>query len=367
MNPADLLELLVNVASVSGEEAELADLLVDTLSRDGFKIQREDDSIWFTLGERARPHLLVVSHLDTVPPCEGWIGDPFKLRRDGNKLSGLGANDAKGCVAAMILAARAHRHDQLEGTVTFAFVAEEERGGTGVRAIKSKLPVIDAAVIGEPTALEVCIAQRGMLLLRCKARGEAAHAAHADLGENAIYRAARDITRLAGMKFEPHVSTGAARPQVTQIKGGLAPNQIPDGCEFFVDIRTTPNLDHDAVVAQVADALESEVVVQSDRHPAVATEEAQPIVRAALKAAHRERGVGSGTTSDWVFLKEIPAVKAGPGDTHRSHRPNEYLLLSELEAGAAFYSRLIRAYFELTAAERLPCGEKTESHARSSR
>jgi acetylornithine deacetylase len=352
MSGTQLLELLVNVPSVSGQEAELADLLVRMLSSERFDVQREGDSVWFTFGASKRPHLVLLSHIDTVPLCEGWIGNPFKLRVDGDKLLGLGANDAKGCVAAMIMAAREQRANELDGSVTFAFVAEEERGGDGVRAVRPRLGVIDAAVIGEPTGLEVCTAQRGMLMLGCTAHGEAAHTAHAELGENAIHKAARDITRLVSMEFEPHESLGVARPQVTQISGGVARNQIPDRCEFFVDIRTTPNLDHAAIAAQIDAALESEVAVHSGRYLPVATDETEPIVRAALAAANRQGGVGSVTTSDWAFLKDIPAVKIGPGDTHRSHRPNEYLLVSELEAGAAFYGRLMLAYFKLAARER---------------
>ena len=246
------------------------------------------------------------------------------------------------------MAAREQAADEFDGSVTFAFVAEEERDGKGVRAVRAKLPEIDAAVIGEPTGLEVCLAQRGMLMLRCTARGEAAHAAHAALGENAVYKAVRDITRLVEMEFEPHESLGVTWPQVTQIGGGLARNQVPDRCEFFVDIRTTPNLDHAAVVEQISSVLESEVIVHSDRYLPVATDETEAIVRAALAAAGKQKGVGSVTTSDWAFLKDIPAVKAGPGETHRSHRPNEYVLVSELEAGAAFYGRLMHRYFELT-------------------
>ncbi len=89
------------------------------------------------------------------------------------------------------------------------------------------------------------------------------------------------------------------------------------------------------------------MIVHSDRYVSVATDEDEPIVRAALVAAKKKKGSGSATTSDWAFLKGIPAVKAGPGDTQRSHRPNEFLLMSELEAGAQFYRSAIRAYFEL--------------------
>ena len=191
-----------------------------------------------------------------------------------------------------------------------------------------------------------------MLILRCTAQGEAAHAAHAHLGENAIHKAARDIARLAEMRFEPHERLGTAHAQVTQIQAGMARNQVPDRCEFFVDIRTTPNLDHAAVAAAIDAALESEVTIHSQRYEPVATDESEPIVRAALAAAGRSSTVGSATTSDWAFLKGVPAVKVGPGDTRRSHRPNEFLFLHELEAGAAFYSSLVRNYFAHVAKRR---------------
>ena len=255
MNALQLLEFLVATPSVSGNEGKIATNLSRILSGEGFRIQREGNSIWFTLGKRVRPHLLLLSHLDTVPPCAAWNSDPFKAHVEDGKLIGLGANDAKGSVAAMILAAREIQHGDSDGSVTFAFVADEERGGEGIRTIKPKLGDIDAAVVGEPTGLQVCTAQRGLLILRCTAHGKASHAAHAHLGENAIHKAARDISRLAVIEFEAHEDLGATHAEVTQITGGLARNQVPDRCEFFVDLRTTPNLDHSSV-AKVIGAME---------------------------------------------------------------------------------------------------------------
>ncbi|MEP6822469.1 MAG: M20/M25/M40 family metallo-hydrolase, partial [Chthoniobacterales bacterium] len=279
------------------------------------------------------------------PACAGWASDAARPVVADGKLTGLGANDAKGCVAAMLLAARELRAMELEGRVTFAFVAHEETTGEGIRSTRPKLGEIDAAVVGEPTGLEICAAQRGILLLKCTAGGEGAHVAHASLGENAIHKAARDISRLTELTFDAHPVLGTARAQVTHITGGLARNQVPDVCEFFVDFRTTPNLDHAKLAAEIGDALESEVAIQSDRYLPVATNFAEPIVQAALAASGRKIPVGSATASDWAFLSDIPAVKAGPGDSARSHRPNEYLLLEELEAGAKFYCRLAGEYF----------------------
>jgi len=352
MDPAALLEALVAIPSVSGAERALADHLDGLLTGAGFTVHRQADNLWFELGCQG-PRLLLVSHLDTVPPCAGWSADPLKPWWAGDRMFGLGANDAKGCVAAMILAALALK-DRMEGLgarALFAFVSGEEVGGKGIQELLPALGRVDAAVVGEPTGLTVCTAQRGMLILKCAARGESAHVAHAHLGENAVHKAARDIARLDALRFEPHLLLGEARAQVTMVSGGLAKNQVPDLCEFVVDVRSTPNLDHAAVTAQITAELESEVTVFSDRYRPVATEASQTVVRAALAAAGTSGGTGSATASDWAFLGHLPAVKAGPGDTYRSHRPDEWLALGELKAGAAFYEKLALTYARLASQE----------------
>ncbi len=129
MNGPELLKFLVSIPSVSGSEHQLAEQLAAILQSEGFAVQREGDNLWFSIGE-GRPHLLMISHLDTVPACAGWASDAQTPVTAGDKLIGLGANDAKGCVAAMIMAARTLRGAPLEGKVTFAFVV---RGGNGWR------------------------------------------------------------------------------------------------------------------------------------------------------------------------------------------------------------------------------------------
>jgi acetylornithine deacetylase len=349
MTPATLLEALVATPSVSGQEARLADQVAAWAEGWGARVHRQGSNLWFSVGSGPR-RLLVNSHLDTVPPCAGWTLEPQKpVWRDG-KLYGLGSNDAKGCVAAMLLAARSllENPSTLEGRgeVLFAFTAEEETGGAGLGTVLSALGPLDAAIVGEPTGLKPCTAQRGLLLLRCVAHGKSAHVAHALTAgaENAIHVAARDISTLAELRFPAHPLLGEARAQVTQIQGGLARNQVPDKCEFFVDLRTTPGMDHSAVATQLAGALRSEVTVHSARYLPKFTAEHEPIVRAAV-AAGGASPVGSSTASDWAFLGQVPTVKVGPGDTLRSHKPDEHLALSELEAGVAYYQKLIHGYF----------------------
>ena len=233
--------------------------------------------------------------------------------------------------------------------MTGAHTAEEETGGNGIATILGELGHFDGAVVGEPTGLRVCAAQRGLLVLKCTARGQSGHVANAQMlgAENAIHKAARDITRVAAMEFPPHQLLGSQKAQVTQIQGGLWRNQVPDACEFFIDLRTGPDQDHDELAADFQGRLESQVAIHSKRYLPKSTDPRQAIVRAALQAAGKAGPVGSGTTSDWAFLGDIPTVKVGPGDTFRSHRPNEHITLAEIEAGAAFYQQLATLFFAL--------------------
>ena len=342
MTVEQLLESIVAIPSVSRDERALAETLSTLLESRGAAVSRAGNNLWFEVGH-GRPRLLLLSHLDTVPAGEDWTRDPHAGRWEDGRLVGLGASDAKGCVAAMADAALGLLESgaALDGTAVVAFTAEEEVGGGQIAALRREIGPIDAAVVGEPTSLDVCVAQRGLLVLRCVAHGRTAHAAHGELGLNAIHAAAADIARLAGMRLGSHPLLGETRAQVTQIGGGRARNQVPDRCEFFVDLRTSPGTTPDDVIRRLGTELASEIHVHSARYVPCATDETHPVVQAALAASGRTAGTGSRTASDWAFLSDLPAVKVGPGDTLRSHCPDEYLTRDELLAGASFYRQLI--------------------------
>jgi len=204
-------------------------------------------------------------------------------------------------------------------------------------------------VIGEPTGLAPAVAQKGLLVLEIMVKGRSAHAAWGS-GTNAISLAAQDVLALANIKFaRSHPALGRPSLNVTQIQGGTRHNVIPDRCKLVVDIRTTPDYSPEQIVDQVKKAVRGDVEVRSKRLQSVATDEAHPIVQAALAANPGAKPYGSPTLSDWVFLKDIPAVKVGPGDSRRSHTPDEYLEVNELEAGVVFYERMIGHYFKSVA------------------
>lgn len=355
----DRLARYVSIPSVSGDEAALADAADRDLRDAGIDVHREHNNLWCAVGDRARPRLLLNSHLDTVPPAGGWPHDPWSPRLADGRLSGLGSNDAKGCVVALLeTALRIHdslrRGERLGGTLVLALTAEEENSGRGLGTILDRLAPLDAALVGEPTDLTPMIAQRGLLILRCVARGRAAHPANTapDAATNAILAAADDLRRLAEFDWgPPHPLLGRCHAHPTIIQGGVARNVVPDACEFTLDVRTTPRESHAALTGRLRAALRSEVVVHSDRLVPVQTSPEAPIVRAVLAALPDRRPAGSPAMSDMVYLSGIPAVKIGPGQSPRSHTPGEFLTEAELRGGAEAYERIARAYFEVAAAD----------------
>jgi len=347
MSPEEILERLVAIPSPSGQEAFAADFVAELAESWGYQVHRFHNNVWFEAGQ-GTPRLLMLGHLDTVPPCEGWEGDPYQPVWHEGHLTGLGANDAKGPVSCILAAAKALAGLKLEGTVVFTLSAEEETGkDTGIGQLLPMLGPIDAALVAEPTNLQPAIAQRGRLVLACTAQGQSAHAEHAFLAKNAIHKAAQDIARLSGMVFESHPLLGATKPQVLQIEGGAGHGQVPDTCGFLVDLRTTPNLEHEELAERISRELESEVCIKASRYLPKATDAFEPIAQAALSAGRGKTFVGSASTSDWAFLGDIPTVKVGPGDTHRSHRPNEFITAKELQEGAQFFQQVVRNYFSM--------------------
>lgn len=340
-----LLKDLVRIPSPSGGEEAIASYLEQALRSFGFEPRRDGNNLHAALGTRG-PVLLLNSHTDTVPTGEGWTRDPLGAETENGRVYGRGSNDAKGCLAAMIAgASAAFASNPPKGRVLLAATCEEETSGAGLEALLPSLPKPDAAVVGEPTGLHPAVAQKGLLILEIAVKGESAHAAWGG-GRNAVVAAAKDILALEGVSFDrSHPALGLPSLAVTQAKGGERHNVIPDRCDLVVDVRTTPAYAPEEIVSMVRQRVSGEVSVRSKRLVSVDTDPDAGIVRAALRANPGAVPFGSPTLSDWVFLDGIPAVKVGPGDSRRSHTPDEFVTEDEVRAGAAFYERLIREFF----------------------
>ena len=336
-----LLERLVATPSVSRDEARTADLLAARLASYGIATERLHNNIYARAArfDAAKPTLLLNSHHDTVRPAATWTRDPFTPTWEGERLYGLGANDAGASVAALTAAFRCYYDAELPFNLLLALSAEEEcMGEHGMRALLLELGPIDMALVGEPTQMRAAVGERGLVVLDCTARGQAGHAARNE-GINALYIAADDIAWLLGYRFERESPLlGPIGMTATQIEAGTQHNVVPAECRFVVDVRTTDAYTNEETVEIVRSHMRSEVAPRSTRIRASAIAPDHPMVGAAA-ALGVERFV-SPTTSD-MALMPFPSLKMGAGDSARSHTADEYVLRSEVEQGVEGYIRYI--------------------------
>lgn len=337
----DLLRQMIATPSVSRNETETADLLYAFLEQQGAAPQRLYNNVWCRSEEfdPARPTLLLNSHHDTVRPAAGYTRDPHESAIEGDRLYGLGSNDAGASAVSLIQTFLKFRCAPLPFNLLLAITAEEECSGEhGFRATLPELGKIDMGLVGEPTKMQAAIGERGLVVLDCTAHGKSGHAARNE-GINALYIATDDIMQLRSFRFERTSKLlGPIGIAVTQIEAGTQHNVVPDTCRFVVDIRTTDAYTNEETVELLRTALQSECTPRSTRIRASALDTNHPMARAAI-AGGSELFV-SPTTSD-MALMPFPTLKMGPGDSARSHTADEYILLSEIEEGIAGYEKFI--------------------------
>ncbi len=353
MTVLDLHAALVRFPSLSHEERAVADFVEQTVREAGLAGGRVDDNVWASVGD-GDDGLLLASHLDVVPPSADHPFPPFEPTTIDGRIYGRGAVDAKASGAAMLMALIELSREGFcpPGRVMVALTACEETGGgyNGLEALRPHLPPVAAALVGEPTGLRPCLAQKGLLLLTLDAHGRTAHAARAHLGDNALTRLARDLVRLDALAFDRiDLLLGAVTATATMASAGTAKNVVPDRATATVDVRSTPAYTHAELATLVADALESEVTVYSDRLVPCATAAEARIAHAchdALADLGRDAApFGSPTASDWTFLADVPTVKIGPGRSELSHTADEHVEADEIFEAVDLYKATIHRYF----------------------
>lgn len=337
-----LLNRLIATPSFSREEDKTATLIVDFLRDNGTPAQRLKNNVWAQNRylDPAKPTILLNSHHDTVKPNPSWTLDPFvPVERDG-KLFGLGSNDAGGCLVAL-LATFVHFYDRpdLSHNLVMAASAEEEISGRdGLELLLPHLPPLAFAIVGEPTEMQLAIAEKGLLVLDCTVHGVSGHAAR-DEGENAIYNAIRDINWLQTYRF-PRVSPllGPVKMSVTIINAGTQHNVVPDTCRFTVDVRVTEQYTLEEIIETIRANVRADVVPRSVRLKPSSIPADHPIVQAGLALGRRT--YGSPTTSDQAVLN-CPSLKCGPGHSGRSHSADEFIYVREVAEGVNGYIRML--------------------------
>jgi acetylornithine deacetylase len=348
---------LVAIPSPSGDEARAAEWAVAFCAEHGLDVERVGNSVIARVVRGRGPRVLLHSHLDTVPIGEGWTRDPYAARWESGRLIGRGANDAKAAAVAMLTALVhfAERSDA-PGEAFVALTACEETTNAGMADVLAKIGLPDGAITGEPTGLEVVRAQSGLAVFVAEWHGRSCHAAHVArvAHDNALHAACRELAATA-----PYVTLAGEHPLLgkstvvaTVLRAGERSNVVPDRAEATIDARLSPLHRASDVVDALAERMpNANLRIRSERLKPVETPEDHPLVRAALLAASKPRAIGSNTMSDMALLAGVPAVKVGPGETARSHTPNEFVLASEVEAGVAFYARVLPLALEALAAQ----------------
>jgi acetylornithine deacetylase len=338
-----LLKELISTPSFSKEEDQTAGIISRFLAIKGLATSRVGNNV-FSLNkfyDPAKPTILLNSHHDTVKPNKGYTLDPFApIEKDG-KLFGLGSNDAGGCLVSLIAAFLFFYEKQnLRYNIALAATAEEEISGTGgIEYTLPYLPEINCAIVGEPTQMNLAVAERGLMVLDCIANGKAGHAARNE-GENAIYKAMKDMEWIKNYSFlKTSELLGPVKTTVTVIEtDNKQHNVVPDKCKFVVDCRINELYSFEEILEMISRNVQSELKPRSMRMRSTSIALDHPLVKAGLDLGRSY--YGSPTTSDKALMP-FPALKMGPGNSARSHTADEYIFIDEVKEGIDLYIQLL--------------------------
>jgi acetylornithine deacetylase len=339
----NLLKELIATPSFSKEEDETAGVLCRFLGERDIVHTRVGNNV-FALNKHydaAKPSILLNSHHDTVKPNKGYTFDPFTPFEKEGKLFGLGSNDAGGCLVSLI-ATFLYYYDKQDTKYNVVFAASAEEEISGVNGIELVLPYlgkIDCGIVGEPTKLEMAVAERGLMVIDCTAEGRSGHAARNE-GENALYKAVDDINWIRNYRFEK-VSPllGESRLTATVINTeNVQHNVVPSQCKFVLDVRVSELYTFEEILDELQKNLKSKFKPRTTRMKSTSIPLDHPLVLAGNKLG--KGYYGSPTTSDKALMP-FSTLKMGPGDSARSHTADEYIYIDEIKEGIEIYIKMV--------------------------
>jgi acetylornithine deacetylase len=333
----ELLQLLISIPSYSGNEEQTADSIAVFLQRKGIIVERHIHNVYARNSRFSEdlPTLLLNSHHDTVQPNQGYSRDPFEPCIENDRLYGLGSNDAGGSLIALLATFCQYHDAELPYNLIFAASAEEEISGpNGIESLLPLLGKIDCGIVGEPTGMQIAIAERGLLVLDCTVYGTANHAAYGSK-DSALYKAMEDIDFIRNHSFEKSCTyLGKTTMNVTMINAGTQHNIIPDKCTYTIDIRMNAEYSPEEIIEILQAHLQAEIQPRSLRLRPSVIEQSHPLIQA-TNAMHVPM-YASMTMSDQALMR-FPTIKFGPGDSHRSHSADEFIYLHEIHQGIDKY------------------------------
>ena len=342
-NAIQLLKSLIAIPSFSKEESATANCIQEFFDQHQVECFREKNNVWSKnkYFDASKPTILLNSHHDTVKPNKGYTLDPFDpIEKDG-KLFGLGSNDAGGCLVSL-MATYLYYYNKQGLSYNFVFVAsaEEEISGTeGIELALKAIPNIDFGIVGEPTLMEMAIAERGLMVLDVESIGKAGHAAREE-GENALYKILPDLNWFKTYAFEKiSPLLGAVKMSVTVIEtDNKQHNVVPTTCKMVVDVRVNELYTFEEVLATIEKNISATIKPRSLRLRSTSIALDHILIKAGL--ALGKGYYGSVTTSDKALMP-FPTLKMGPGDSARSHSADEFIFTHEIESGIITYIQLL--------------------------
>ena len=338
-----LLKDLIEIPSLSSEEHQTAKRIEVWFNVNDIPFNRNQNNVWAVnkYFEISKPTLLLNSHHDTVKPNNGYTKDPFKAQVEAGKLYGLGSNDAGGSLVSLI-AAFTHFYELKDLNYNLVLVAsaeEENSGKAGLNSMLSIIPNIDVAIVGEPTLLQLAVAEKGLVVFDAIVKGTPGHAAHPNT-DNAIYNSIKVLEWFKDFQFDKiSDSLGPVKMTVTQINAGKQHNTIPAGVSLVIDVRVNDQYSN----SEIAEILQKNspcdsIIPRSLRLNSSYIPLEHPLVQSGIQIGRET--YGSPTLSDQSVLS-CPSLKLGPGDSTRSHTADEFIFIDEIKEGIKLYIQLL--------------------------
>ncbi|PWE01193.1 M20 family metallo-hydrolase [Marinilabilia rubra] len=337
----ELLKSMIDIQSFSREEKDVADFIEQFLKIRGLSPRRKGNNIWVISKHYSqdKPTVLLNSHIDTVRPSSGWTYSPTRSTIESDRIYGLGSNDAGASVVSLLALFRILEEEEQPCNFIFSATAEEEISGDGgVASILDELSPVDLGVVGEPTRMQMAVAEKGLMVLDGEVMGKSGHAARNE-GINAIYQALSVIDWFKNFEFSKKSDfLGDVKMTVTGIEAGSQHNVVPDSCKFMVDIRVNEHYQNRELFELIQQQVSCELTARSFRLNSSFIPVDHPLVKRGEELGLEK--YGSPTTSDQARMP-FPTIKIGPGDSARSHTPNEYIIVSEIIEGVQIYKGLL--------------------------
>ena len=338
-----LLKKLIETQSFSSEEDVTASHIEDWFKSYDIDFKRTKNNVWAVNKhfDDSKPTLLLNSHHDTVKPNSAYTNDPFKAFVEDGKLYGLGSNDAGGCLVSLIATFTHFYNDEnLKYNLVIVASAEEESSGSdGLNSMLTVIPKVDVAIVGEPTLMNLAVAEKGLVVFDAVIEGTPSHAAHPN-DDNSIYNAIDALKWFKDFKFEKgSKALGDVKLTVTQISAGSQHNVVPGHVDLVIDVRVNDAYSNSEIAKILQEkAPVTKITPRSLRLNSSSIPVEHDLVKAGI--AMGRTTYGSPTLSDQAVLT-CPSLKLGPGDSTRSHSANEFIYVNEIEEGIKIYVELL--------------------------